>query len=301
MIHKTVLLNESIDILDIKPNDVFVDGTLGNGGHSEEVIKRFGDRIKIFAFDMDSDAIERSKERLSKYKADIKYINANFKDIKDCLLKEGISKVDKVLLDIGFSSNQIEESGRGFSFQRDEPLVMSFKKDIKEDDFTAYKIVNFWDEDTIRTILKHYGEEKFAGRIAKGIVRTRVLSPINTTTDLVNVVLASTPKFYHRGKIHPATRTFQALRITVNDELTNIGEGLTNIFDLLNIGGRCSVISFHSLEDRIVKDFVKTMDQSGFGKRLSKKPIVPDSKEISENPRSRSAKMRAIEKLKEIE
>lgn len=300
MIHRTVLLNESIDILSIKAGDIFVDGTLGNGGHCEEVLKRFGKTVKIIAIDMDSDAIKRSKERLSKYDGDIVYVEGNFKDIKNILSDLALDRVDKVLLDIGFSSNQLEESSRGFSFQKEEMLSMSFKKNPSESDFTAYKIVNFWDEDTIRTILKHYGEEKFAGRIAKGIVRTRDLSPINTTTDLVNIILASTPKFYHRGRIHPATKTFQALRITVNDELINISEGLSNMFDVLNVSGRLSVISFHSLEDRIVKDFIKTMDATLFCKRLSKKPITPNEKEILENPRSRSAKMRAFEKLKDI-
>ena len=300
MQHKSVLLNQSIEALVLKSGDIFVDGTLGNGGHTEEVAKRFGDKIKIFAFDMDADAIERSKDRLKNF-PNITFIQENFKNMKKVMEARGIHKVDKVLLDIGMSSNQLEESGRGFSFQKNEKLEMSFKKNPEENDLTAYKIVNFWEEDTIRLILKAYGDEKFAGRIAKGIVRTRELSPINTTEDLVNIILSSTPKFYHKGKIHPATRTFQALRVAVNDEMTNLGEGLTNIFDLLNISGRLAVISFHSIEDRIVKDYFKTMDLTGFGKRIYKKPVVPDIEETSLNPRSRSAKMRVLEKVKEIQ
>ena len=237
MVHQSVLLQESIDNLDIKKGDVFVDGTLGTGGHTEEVLKRFGQNVKIFAFDLDEGAIERSKKRLSVYKSDISYINANFKDIKDVLNSLGVLSVDKVLLDIGISSNQIEESGRGFSFNKSEKLQMTFSKD-KKGSFDAYDMVNFWDEDILRTIIRQYGEERFAGKIASNIVKTRKLSEIKTTDDLVNIILASTPKFYHHGKIHPATKTFQALRIAVNDELTNLTEGLASIFTILSKGGR---------------------------------------------------------------
>lgn len=296
MTHYPVLLQETIDLLAIKQGDIFVDGTLGNGGHSEEVIKRFGKSVKIFGIDLDTDALERSKNRLSKFDADITFLQGNFRNMSQILEDIGIKAVDKILLDIGMSSNQLEESGRGFSFQKNEPLHMSFKKDISKEDFDASQIVNLWDEDSLRTIIKHYGEEKFAGRIAKGIVKTRELSSIERTEDLVNIVLASTPKFYHRGRIHPATRTFQALRIAVNDELRSLEDGLANGTTILSSGGRIGVISFHSLEDRIVKNYFKTMEQVGFGERITKKPIVSKDEEIEKNPRSRSAKFRVFEK-----
>ncbi len=296
MIHQSVLLQESINGLEIKKGDVFVDGTLGNGGHCEEVLKRFGKDVKIFAFDLDEDAIERSKKRLSVYDGDITYINANFKDMVDVLKNLGLSAVDKVLLDIGLSSNQLEESGRGFAFSKNEPLAMTFSRD-KKDSFDAYDMVNFWDEDILRTIIRQYGEERFAGRIASGIVKTRKLSEIKTTEDLVNIILANTPKFYHYGKIHPATKTFQALRIAVNDELTNLSSGIENIFSFLSVGGRLAVISFHSLEDRIVKKYFKSLQEQVLAKKITKKPITSKEEEINLNKRSRSAKLRILEKL----
>jgi 16S rRNA (cytosine1402-N4)-methyltransferase len=296
MIHQSVLLQESINGLEIKKGDIFVDGTLGNGGHCEEVLKRFGKDVKIFAFDLDEDAIERSKKRLSVYGGDITYINANFKDMVDVLKDLGLSAVDKVLLDIGLSSNQLEESGRGFTFSKNEPLFMTFSRD-KKDSFDAYDMVNFWDEDILRTIIRQYGEERFAGRIASGIVKTRKLSEIKTTEDLVNIILANTPKFYHYGKIHPATKTFQALRIAVNDELTNLSSGIESIFSFLSVGGRLAVISFHSLEDRIVKKYFKSLQEQVLAKKITKKPITSKEEEVNLNKRSRSAKLRILEKL----
>lgn len=294
MIHQSVLLKESIDLLSIKEGDVFVDGTLGNGGHTLEVVKKFGKSIKIFAFDLDEDAIERSKKRLSEFTADIEYINSNFKEVYNILKSKNIF-ADKILLDIGLSSNQLEESNRGFSFSKNEPLQMTFSK--KKDSFDAYDIVNFWDEDILRVIIRQYGEERFAGKIASGIVKTRSVSKIETTEDLVNVILANTPKFYHYGKIHPATRTFQALRIAVNDELTNLNDGLEASFNILSAKGRLAVISFHSLEDRIVKKYFKNLEVVNLVKKITKKPVVPKEEEISNNKRSRSAKLRVIEKI----
>jgi 16S rRNA (cytosine1402-N4)-methyltransferase len=293
MIHRTVLLNEAINLLDIKKGDFFVDGTLGNGGHTELVAKTLPD-VKIVAIDLDRDAIERSRERLKDFK-NITFVEGNFENIDEIL--SGLSlKADKILLDVGLSSNQLEESGRGFSFSKVEPLKMSFKKDLEESDFDAYRIVNFWDEDSLRTIIKHYGEEKFAGRIARGIVKTRILKKLETTEDLVNVILANTPKFYHHGRIHPATRTFQAIRIAVNNELQNLENCIIKSMDVLNSKGRIAVISFHSLEDRIVKNNFKEMENLGLGTRVTKKPVVPKEEEIENNPRSRSAKLRVFEK-----
>lgn len=297
MQHKTVLLHESIDGLDIQPGDIFVDGTLGGGGHTEEVIKRFGDTVSIIGIDMDKDAIERTKIRLASLKSNIQYALGSFRNLDSILENLKITKVDKILFDIGLSSNQFEDSGRGFSFQKNEPLIMSFKKDLTDTDLTAREIVNDWDEENIKAILEGYGEEQFAWKIAKAIVSSRELKPIETTFDLVEIIKSATPKFYHHRKIHPATKTFQALRITVNDEIQSLKDGITKGFESLNKKGRLAVISFHSLEDRVVKQFFKTMDTEGLAKIVTKKPIVPTEEEILINPRSRSAKLRIITRL----
>jgi 16S rRNA (cytosine1402-N4)-methyltransferase len=299
VLHKTVLLHEAIDGLDIHPGEIFVDGTLGGGGHTEEVVKRFHDKVQILGIDQDKAALDRSKERLCKedIKIDIKFILGNFRNIDTLLKPIGIEKVDKILLDIGLSSNQFEESGRGFSFQKNEPLIMSFKKDLSDGDLTASEIVNTWDEENIRAILEGYGEEQFAYKIAKAIVEARQVKKIETTFELVEIIKSATPKFYHHRKIHPATKTFQALRITVNDEIESLKQGLEKSFSLLNPSGRLAVISFHSLEDRVVKTYFKTKEDEQLAKRIAKKPIIPKEEEISQNPRSRSAKLRIIQKI----
>lgn len=298
MKHTTVLLNEAIDGLDIHNGETFVDGTLGGGGHTEEVIKRFGNQIKIIGIDADSDAIKRSKKRIESLgvKANIDFVKNNFRNMDKVLEGVKIENVDKILLDIGLSSNQFEDSGRGFSFQKDEPLIMSFKKDIDDSDLTAREILNTWAEDSIMSILKGYGEEQFAYKISKAIVDRRKIKPIETTFDLVEIIKGATPNFYHHRKTHFATKTFQALRITVNDEIESLKEGIKKSFDKLKGGGRLAVISFHSLEDRVVKTFFKQKEDEGLGKRITKKPIVPTKIEIKENPRSRSAKLRIFEK-----
>ena len=294
MIHKTVLLHEAIDGLDIKEGDVFVDGTLGNGGHTEEVCKRFGNTVVMIGIDLDPDAIARSQARLSQYT--VTYVQGSFRNLDTLLDSVNVQKVNKILLDIGLSSNQFEESGRGFSFQKDEPLIMSFKRELTEEDLTAREIVNTWDEENIRAILEGYGEEQFAYKITKAIVARREVKPIETTFDLVDIIKSATPMFYHHRKIHPATKTFQALRITVNDEIQSLKEGLQKGFDRLLPNGRIAVISFHSLEDRVVKQFFKEKEVEGLGNRTHKKPIIPGDEEQKENPRSRSAKLRIIEK-----
>jgi 16S rRNA (cytosine1402-N4)-methyltransferase len=297
MIHKSVLLHESIDGLSLQDGDIFVDGTLGNGGHTEEVCRIAKEKdlaVVMIGIDLDSDAIERSKKRLPE-DCNVKYSQGSFRNIDKILDSMGISQVDKILLDIGLSSNQFEESGRGFSFQKDEPLIMSFKKNPGESDLTAREIVNNWEEENIRTILESYGEEKFAYKIAKAIVERREVKPIETTLELAEIVKSATPSFYHHRKIHPATKTFQALRITVNDEIESLKEGLRNSFGRLRSGGRLAVISFHSLEDRNVKNFFKEKAETE-AKIITKKPIVPSDLETQENPRSRSAKLRIIQK-----
>lgn len=297
MIHKTVLLKESIDGLAIKPGEIFVDGTLGGGGHSEEVCGRFGNAVVMIGIDLDPEAISRATVRLSSKECDFKTVQGSFRNMDSLVSTLGFSNVDKVLLDIGLSSNQFEDSGRGFSFQKDEPLIMSFKKDLTDDDLTAREIVNVWDQENIQAILEGYGEEQFAWKISKAIVERRVVKPIETTFELVDIVKSATPKFYHHRKINPATKTFQALRITVNDEIESLKEGLRKSFEILNAGGRVGVISFHSLEDRVVKQFFREKEDSGVGRRITKKPILPAEEEIRENPRSRSAKLRILEKI----
>jgi 16S rRNA (cytosine1402-N4)-methyltransferase len=297
MQHKSVLLHEVIDGLEIKNGDVFVDGTLGGGGHSEEIFRKFGKKVTVVGIDLDEEALARSKERLGKLGFEIKSAQGSFRDIDAVLQSLGFEKADKILLDLGLSSNQFEESGRGFSFQKNEPLLMNFKKNLTENDLTAGEILNTWDEENISAVLRGYGEERFAERIAGAIVRTRKLKPIETTFELVDIILSATPKFYHHRKIHPATKTFQALRIAVNDEIGALKDGLRKGFELLNSSGRLAVISFHSLEDRQVKQFFKKMDNDKVGKIINKKIIVPTAEEVAENPRARSAKLRILEKI----
>ncbi len=297
-VHIPVLLQEAIDSLDIKKGDVFIDGTLGGGGHSELVAKRFGDSVVMIGIDLDPEAIKRSKKKLSPYKLNIHYVEDSYRNIRSICSKLKIKRVDKILLDLGLSSDQFENSGRGFSFQKNEPLDMSFIGKKDKSGLSARSIVNSWDEKNIATILKNYGEEQFSWKIAKAIVARREVKPIDTTFDLVDIIKIATPKWYQSKKIHPATRTFQALRITVNDEIGNLKVGLRDGFSVLNNNGRLAVISFHSLEDREVKRFFRGLSDENRGKNIYKKPITPGGKEIEDNSRSRSAKMRVIEKIK---
>lgn len=295
--HTSVLLHTSIDGLEIRPGDIYVDGTLGSAGHSAEVARRWGSQVKIIGIDLDQDALERSSELLKKITDNFILKQGSFRNIEAILQELGIEQVDRILLDLGISSNQIEDSQRGFSFKRNEPLKMTLSKDGSGVVFTASDIVNGWDEENIITILEGYGEERYARRIAKGIIQARKQKPIETTFDLVDIILKATPNAYHHGRIHPATRTFQAIRITVNDEIESLKEGIEKSFNVLSSGGRLAVISFHSLEDRVVKQFFKQQSVQEKGKLITKKPLIPSDEEIETNPRSRSAKMRIIEKI----
>ncbi len=283
LIHTTVLLHESIDGLNLRDGSVYLDGTLGSGGHAEYAEQK---GAQVIGLDRDLEAIERSKKRLSKKAI---FINESYRNLDLALQSVGIAHIDAFMLDLGLSSDQFETSGRGFTFQKDEPLLMTFKKDPTEQDLTADEIVNTWDEANIADIIYGYGDERYARRIAKSIVESR---PIHTTFELVEAVKLGTPSAYHRGRINPATKTFQALRITVNDEINTLKEGLKKGYEALNPGGRMAVISFHSIEDRVTKRFFKEVG----GKILTKKPIVPSDEEKIRNPRSRSAKLRIIEK-----
>jgi len=221
----------------------------------------------------------------------------NFRLLDEVLEGLGIQSVDAILLDLGLSSNQLEESGRGFSFQKDESLLMTMIRQPGENDLTAEKILNTFSEEALELILRGFGEERHSKKIAREIVERREKKPFKTTSDLLEAVRAATPASYHRGKINPATRTFQAIRIAVNEELTALEEGLKKGFKILKPGGRFAVISFHSLEDRIVKNFFRDKAQKDLGKLITKKPIIPSEEEKQRNPRSRSAKLRVLEKL----
>lgn len=293
--HTSVLLHESIDNLALKDGDVVVDGTVGAGGHASEICKRA--KVHLFAFDMDTDALKRSEVRIKETGCEPTMIEGNFSDIKAHLAKRGVTQVDKILLDLGLSSYQLGESGRGFSFKYDEPLLMTMKKNPSEEDVTAYDIVNTWSETTLADIIYGFGEERYARRIAKAIVEAREHHPIERTGELVDIITNAVPKAYARGKIHPATRTFQAIRIAVNRELELLPQALADMTDMLAPGGRLAVITFHSLEDRIVKTTFMQESKNGRVIKITKKPIVSSFEETKENPRSRSAKLRVVEKV----
>ncbi len=291
-VHKTVLLHEAIDGLNLKDDSVVVDGTFGGGGHSSEMCRKFP-HLKLIAIDQDESAFKKAESKFKDLDCDITFVNDNFRNIAK--IADGV-EVDGVLLDLGLSSDQLENSIRGFSFMKDEPLYMTMKENPGVEDLTAGDVVNSWSEESLADIIYGYGEERLSRRIAKGIVESRKKKRIETTKELVEVIKNSVPVAYQRGKIHYATRTFQAIRIAVNDELGALTEGLEGGFKVLKNGGRMSVISFHSLEDRIVKRFFKEKSDVGEGKLINKKVILAGDEEIKNNPRARSAKLRIIEK-----
>jgi len=284
-VHKTVLLNETIDGLNLSEKSVVVDCTFGGGGHSREILRKFP-KAKVIALDQDKSVWDGEDERIS-------FHNKNFRDLDKVL---GSEKVDGIIFDLGLSSDQLENSGRGFSFLKDEPLLMTMKKNPSEEDLTAGEIVNTWEEKNLADIIYGYGEERFSRRIAKGIVEARAKAEIKTTTDLVKIISEAVPAVYRRGRLHFATRAFQALRIAVNDELRSLQTGLEKGFEALREGGRMSVITFHSLEDRVVKKFFKKMEQEGKVILINKKPILENEENLKNNPRARSAKLRILEK-----
>jgi 16S rRNA (cytosine1402-N4)-methyltransferase len=293
--HVSVLLNESIQGLAIKDGDVIFDGTFGGGGHTRAMLAS-GKDIKIIATDLDTDAISRGQSLVTEYEGRLILENDNFGNISKILRSHNLAGVDKILLDLGWSSDQLEYGGRGLSFLKDEPLLMTLKKEAVESDVTAEDIVNHWAEDSIADILFGFGDEKHSRRIAKAIIDARKIKFIKTTSELVEVISKAVPPSYRFGKIHPATRTFQALRIAVNRELEILEEVLAEGWKVLNKGGRIAVISFHSLEDRIVKQFFKKLSIEEEAEILTKRPITATKEEISMNPRSRSAKLRMVEK-----
>ncbi|MHB1118379.1 MAG: 16S rRNA (cytosine(1402)-N(4))-methyltransferase RsmH [Minisyncoccota bacterium] len=294
--HISVLLHETLEGLALAQGDHIFEGTVGLGGHSEEILKRIGASGVYIGTDEDAQALAMAKERLALYPARKIFVEDNFRNLDRVLDEAGHPVVDKILLDIGLSNLQLEGSGRGFSFKRDEPLVMTFKTAPKEGDLTAYEIVNEWAAESLADIIAGYGEERFSWRIAQAIVAARQVKPVETTNQLVDIVTAVVPSFARHGRVHPATKTFQAIRIAVNDELGALREGLAKGFARLAPQGRMAVISFHSLEDRIVKDFFKKQAEEGLGTIITKKPLTPSDEELAQNPKSRSAKLRIIQK-----
>ena len=308
-IHIPVMTQEVINYLVTRKDGLYVDATLGLGGHTKSILDFTNYQSRIVGLDVDEEALSIASNNLSKYKSNIIFQNSNFSEIDRVLLDLEIDEVDGIVADLGMSSFQIDSSQRGFSFIRDEPLDMRMDPRLR---FTAYDLVNEMSVDEISKVLKVYGEERWSRRIAKRIVRTREEKPISTSAELANVVYEAIPRKFHPVRIHPATKTFQAFRIAVNHELDNIEEFIAKAIPLLKPGGRIVIISFHSLEDRIVKNLFQHLSSPcicppdlpicGCGKKstiniLTRTPLVPSEAEVLNNPRARSAKMRVGEKL----
>lgn len=290
--HIPVLKEKVIEYLAPKPNEHFIDCTVGQGGHSLAILERTSPRGKVLGIDQDSVFLSQLQKTLQKeYRNRLILAEGNFAHITDIAHREKFRPVHGILFDLGFSSLHIEESKRGFSFQKQEPLDMRYSV---SNPVTAEKIVNYWSKTDIERILREYGEEQFSKEIAQAIAEQRAHTPIVKTTQLVKVIQEATPGWYHRKRVHPATKTFQALRIAVNNELENIKEALPQAAELIEPNGRIAVISFHSLEDRIVKNFFKTHPSLSM---VTKKPITSSVQEQKANPRSRSAKLRVAIKL----
>ena len=307
--HKSVLLQECIDALDIRPDGIYLDGTLGGAGHSSQIARRLTEGGRLIGVDRDRTALAAAKERLALYADRVTLVHSNFAEIDAILDSLGIPAVDGMLFDLGVSSPQLDDASRGFSYMADAPLDMRMDKD---DALTAGEVVNTWPQGELRRILYDYGEERYAPQIAAAICRAREKAPVETTLELVDIIRSAMPAQALREKQHPAKRSFQAIRIAVNDELGAVSRMMQAAVGRLNPGGRLAVITFHSLEDRIVKS---EMQQAARGctcppefpvcvcgkkplvKLVTRKPIVSGPAELEENPRARSAKLRVAEKL----
>lgn len=305
--HIPIMLNEVLEGLNIKPDGIYVDGTLGGAGHSSEIIKRLSDKGRLIGIDQDMDAIKASSERLQSYENAI-IIHSNYVNMRNVLLERDIKKVDGILLDLGVSSYQFDNTERGFSYREDAPLDMRMDRDQS---YTAQDIVNDYSESELRRIISDYGEEKFAGRIASNIVRRREVKRIETTFELNDIIKDSIPAAARRHGGNPSKKTYQALRIELNKELMVLEDSLEEMIEMLNPGGRLCIITFHSLEDRIVKSAFRTAENPCIcppefpvctcgrvskGRVVNRKPITASEDELTENPRSSSAKLRIFEK-----
>ena len=306
--HVSVLLNECLEGLNIKENGIYVDGTLGGAGHSSEILKRLSNEGRLIGIDQDTDALKAAKERLKDY-SNVTFVHSNFSNIENVLNNLNIDGVDGILMDLGVSSYQLDEGERGFSYMKDAPLDMRMNR---ENDFSAYNVVNEYSEEDLYRIIRDYGEEKFAKRMARFIVENRQEKNIETTLELVEIIKNAIPAKARREGPHPAKRTFQAIRIEVNSELSILNKTIEDGVEKLNKGGRMAIITFHSLEDRIVKNKFRDLavscrcpkefpvcvcGEKAKVKIISRKAIEPTKEEVEVNPRSRSAKLRVIEKL----
>lgn len=288
-IHIPVMVKEVIELLDIVPDGVYIDATVGLGGHSKAILSYLGSKGRLIGIDRDEEAIKYSEKRLNNERVFLK--KGSFSQIEEILLSMGVKQIDGVLFDLGVSMLQLKDMDRGFSFMSEKRLDM--RMDLSQE-LTAWDVINNYPENELERVIREYGEEPFARKIARAIVKERSISPINTCIDLSTLIARIYRK---RGKTHPATRVFQALRIEVNKELSELKKGLMSAVRMLRVGGRIAVISYHSLEDRIVKNFMKENAREGYIRIITKKPIVPTKEEIMLNPSSRSAKLRGGEKI----
>lgn len=306
-VHVPVLLNESIESLKLKKGMIIVDGTLGGGGHAESVLQSILPGGQLIGIDKDHEAIERTKERLKEYERSFTTVHDDFKNIKTILLQKNIAKIDGAILDLGVSSFQLDDDYRGFSYSQDAKLDMRMDQD---ENISAYEVINRYKENDLARVISGYGEERWARRIAKFIVAKRAVKPIETTFELTEIIKAAIPKEARREGPHPAKRTFQAIRIEVNRELEGLAKAIEDFSEVIKSGGRLAVITFHSLEDRIVKQEFRRLEnpcicppdapictcgKKPAGRVITRKPILPDETETNENNRARSAKLRILE------
>lgn len=307
-VHKSVLLNETIEGLAIKPEGTYVDGTLGGGGHSFSILEKLNDQGRLIGIDQDEAAVAAAGERLERFN-NVTIVRNNYCNIKHVLSEMEIESVDGILLDLGVSSYQLDTPERGFSYMNDAPLDMRMDQ---RSEFTAADIVNTYSQSELTRMIRMYGEDKFAANIAKHITAAREGGPIKTTGELVEIIKASIPQKFQKTMGHPAKQTFQAIRIELNKELKVLEDSLEDMIKLLNPGGRICVITFHSLEDRIVKNIFKECEspctcpkdfpvcvcgKKSLGSVITRKPIIPTQEEMQENPRSKSSKLRIFEKI----
>lgn len=297
MEHKSVLLQETIAGLDIKDGDIIVDMTLGGAGHAFAATQTGANNLTVIGIDADSDAGDRATAKFAGSPARFIFANVYFDKLNEVLSAQNIANVNKVIFDLGYSSFEIDNPERGFSFQHDGPLAMTYSQKPGPHELTAYDVVNGFEEENLADIIYGFGEETFSRRIAAAIVEARTKAPIKTSVELAKIIYEAVPFFYRKGKTHPATKTFQAIRIAVNNELERLKTALHDSFEKLASKGRIAVITFHSLEDRIVKNYFRELAGNDKAKLVNKKPIIPTDEEIKENRRSRSAKLRIIEKI----